>query len=94
MELPKKNGNGNGVKKIPYYKNVLLMLTACLTTILAVYIVSCWMAINEPENYMEAHNIVIQACMGLLMLTIGGAVAMFERLIPKRDAHEEDEDEA
>ena len=72
--------------KVPFYKNVIWMLVIVELAILMMFGVDAILALwASSEDVNVTYTSQSDHIINLQMIAVGGAVAMFERLIPKRD---------
>lgn len=75
--------------KLPFYKNVITMLVIVEVAILLMYVADSALIylLNDQvdKNGVSIYTSHADHIINLQMIAVGGAVAMFERLIPVRN---------
>ena len=81
-------------KKIPFYRNVISILIILELAILAMYGIDTWLVstgiqVKTSDGTTVAYVSHAEHLINLQMIVVGGAVAVFDRLIPKRKEEED-----
>ncbi|MCY4144766.1 MAG: hypothetical protein OXG08_13900 [Gammaproteobacteria bacterium] len=79
-------------KKVPIYTNVIWMLVIVEIAILLMFGFDGVMALCATDNENVTYESFSDHIINLQMIAVGGAVAMFERLIPARSKESENGD--
>ncbi|MXW07323.1 MAG: hypothetical protein F4X56_05875 [Gammaproteobacteria bacterium] len=78
-------------KKIPIYRNVIWMLVIVEIAILVMYLIDAGLVLwASSEDVKVTYESASGHIINLQMIAVGGAVAMFERLIPARKTNDGD----
>ena len=82
-------------QKIPFYRNVIAILLILETAIVVMYGIDTWLVttgiqVKTSDGSTIAYVSHAEHLINLQMIVVGGAVAVFDRLIPKRKDENDD----